>query len=407
MRRLVAMLAAFTLVAGACGNSDDDDGAASPVPAKEAGGPQTFTVEVDADKGDFAASQLAYFPSQLTARPGDTVKFHSNDSGEPHTVTLGTIADSIVRSFEALPAELREGPPPDGPPPPEFAAFEELAAKLPPLLPDGPGDANQFSANPCVLTSGDPDPDTACAPVTPQPAFTGTESVYNSGYLPDDAEFEVKLADTIAPGTYKYYCLLHSVGMTGTLTVVAPGEPVASPDEVTAAGRAQLAEVEAKLEPAVRAVEEATVDAAVAGALSEEVQEATINEFGPVDAAIPVGGSITWTVAGAHTIAFNAGEDARGVMTRAPDGSWHFNEKIVAPAGGKGAPPPGDGPPDPSAPPVMIDGGTFDGSAYHSSGAIFAFGPPAVTYKLTFSKAGTYSYLCQIHPDMKGTVTVG
>lgn len=28
------------------------------------------------------------------------------------------------------------------------------------------------------------------------------------------------------------------------------------------------------------------------------------------------------------------------------------------------------------------------------------------TYSFTFNKAGTYSYHCQIHPDMKGTVTV-
>ena len=29
------------------------------------------------------------------------------------------------------------------------------------------------------------------------------------------------------------------------------------------------------------------------------------------------------------------------------------------------------------------------------------------TYKVTFTVAGTYKYICLIHPDMEGTVTVG
>lgn len=407
MRRLLAVLAALTLVAGACGDDDDDDGGgtASDTTAPAATtGAQTYTVEVDAEAGDFAASNLAYFPKQLTARPGDTVSFHSNDTGDPHTVTFGTIADSIVKAFEALPPEVLQS---DGPPPAEFLALDE---KLPPLLPDGPGDANQLAANPCFLASGDPAPDQACPAVSPQPAFTGTESVYNSGYLPDDATFSMKLADDLAPGTYKYFCLLHRVGMTGTLTVVAPDAPVPSPAEVTAAGEEQLSEVTAKLKPTVDQLRAATADKAVAGAFDPEVEESAINEFGPAEASVPVGGSVTWSVAGPHTIAFNAPEDARGVMVKAPDGTWHANPKAFAPVGGPGAPPPSEEPPDPAAPPgppVLVDGGSFDGNGFRSSGIILAFGPPGYQYKLTFTKAGTYSYICQIHPDMKGTVKVG
>ena len=37
-----------------------------------------------------------------------------------------------------------------------------------------------------------------------------------------------------------------------------------------------------------------------------------------------------------------------------------------------------------------------------------SMGPPLIEgYKLTFTKAGTYKYICTVHDDMKGTVVVG
>jgi plastocyanin len=31
----------------------------------------------------------------------------------------------------------------------------------------------------------------------------------------------------------------------------------------------------------------------------------------------------------------------------------------------------------------------------------------ATSAKVTFTKAGTYNYICLIHPDMKGSIVVG
>ena len=45
---------------------------------------------------------------------------------------------------------------------------------------------------------------------------------------------------------------------------------------------------------------------------------------------------------------------------------------------------------------------TFDGDAVKSSGEL----KTGDTFSTTFADAGTYSYLCAIHPDMKGKVTV-
>ena len=55
-----------------------------------------------------------------------------------------------------------------------------------------------------------------------------------------------------------------------------------------------------------------------------------------------------------------------------------------------------------------MDAGTWDGTGFLSSGIIVSFPPaPLYQYKVTFSKAGTYKYVCLIHTDMQGTVKVG
>jgi plastocyanin len=45
---------------------------------------------------------------------------------------------------------------------------------------------------------------------------------------------------------------------------------------------------------------------------------------------------------------------------------------------------------------------TFDGDAIADSDQL----EPGADFSATFDKAGTYTYICAIHPDMKGTVTV-
>jgi hypothetical protein len=70
-------------------------------------------------------------------------------------------------------------------------------------------------------------------------------------------------------------------------------------------------------------------------------------------------------------------------------------------------PPPEGGPPTPNGPPFTpIDGGTYDGSGYKSTGLLTGFGPPMPQPSVTFTKAGTYSYVCLIHPKMGGVVKV-
>ena len=373
---------------------------------------QIFKVQVDGKTTGFAATFTAYFPNAVQAHPGDTVEFTSIFTGEPHTVTLGKTVDAV---FQLIPQACPNGGLADpncqnGPPAQYADQYNALNAKLPQLLPNGPGDAIQAAAQPCFLTTGDAPADgSACsAAQQTQPAFDGTQTYYSSGFLPDQAVFSVKLADNVAPGTYNYYCLLHREGMSGTITVVAKATKVATPAEATKKGTDDLAALAAKLKPEFDKLASLKPDTASAGAFAEAVRDAEVNEFGPKEISIPVGGSATWTIHGGHTISFNAPTDASPLLSKGADGGYHLNQKGGTPAGGPGQTPPDPNapPPDPNAPPTVIDAGSWDGQGFHSSGFIDAFQAPAA-YKLTFTTAGTYKYVCLIHPDMEGTVKVG
>lgn len=62
--------------------------------------------------------------------------------------------------------------------------------------------------------------------------------------------------------------------------------------------------------------------------------------------------------------------------------------------------------------PAVGNGGTFDGTGYASSGAMAnvssatAGFPTERRFSLTFTKAGTFGYICLVHPGMSGTVVV-
>jgi plastocyanin len=94
----------------------------------------------------------------------------------------------------------------------------------------------------------------------------------------------------------------------------------------------------------------------------------------PDTITIDVGDSITWTVQGdAHTVTFLSG---------APP------PPRLSPQGGRSA------------------GGTaYDGTGFVNSGRVRPI-PGQNTYTLTFTTAGTFAYVCLLHPGMAGTVAV-
>ena len=388
MRRAVlcVVVAVFSLGVAACGSSNSSSSA------------QKRTVQVDGTTDKYNGDFLAYFPNEVTVRAGDTVSFHENWTGEPHTVTLGTLVEQDLTAAKANP---------NAQPP----------VNLPSLLaPPGPKgeDFAQNAAQPCYLSSGQPptDTNTPCAKdQQTQPAFDGTQPYYNSGFLPEDTTFSIKLSPNIKPGTYHYYCNLHGPDMSGSIVVKAKDASIPSQADVDKAGTTQKNDIVNKLLPAYNQAKAGQFPIPnvknVAGYGSPDVQTAGINEFIPATIQAKVGQPVSWTVVGPHTISFGKTPIEPGKFTtKAPDGSWHLSPAF-APSGFPRPPEQNQNTP-PNAPISVtpLNGGTYDGTSFKSTGVLQSFPPQLIAPSITFTKAGTYTYVCLIHPKMGGVVTV-
>lgn len=408
--RWFPVLAVALLLGAACG----DDGGGAETPAEEeVSGPQTFPVEIDGDSPDFNATFYAYFPNRLAARPGDTVKFDlPHFTGEPHTVTFGTLVDAALDKLGQVGTSITYS---DRENLPEMLKLTDV---IPHRVGKGPPDANQAAAQPCFLDTGEPPfPLEGSGPACPkrdQPEFNGRQTFYSSGVMQADGDtFSVKLASDIGPGDYSFLCLVHRTLMTGELEVAEAKAPVPSPEDVAAEGKKQFDKLLASLDPKVADLAAATADQPFAGSMPVSVSEkrvepsnADVAEFGPKELSVPVGGTVTWNVRFFHTVAINAPEEAVGVLTKAPDGAFHFNPAAVFPV--ESPLPPVDylNFPPTTDKPVTIDGKAFTG-AFKNSGLFGSIPPALMSYKVTFPKAGTYTLRCLLHPDMKGQIKVG
>jgi plastocyanin len=171
---------------------------------------------------------------------------------------------------------------------------------------------------------------------------------------------------------------------------------VKTPGEVASEATAALQADAAKLAKAAAAVQSAPASKPVAGGFEQTFEAGGVAAFGPTNLTVPAGGAVVWQVLGPHSFYFNAPASAQQLRQPAPDGAVHLNARAAMPIGGPG--PPED--------PGPFDGGSWDGVGEHNSGLIISFPPELYSYKLRFTKAGTYNFLCSVHTNMKGTVTV-
>ncbi|MGI8492610.1 MAG: hypothetical protein ACR2KC_04730 [Acidimicrobiales bacterium] len=360
---------------------------------------QTRTVQIDGSTKAFNAMFMAYFPKVVSVHPGDTVVFQEHWTGEPHSVTMGTLVD------KGLTAAANSDP--NGPPPPAYAS-------LPSMLPRGPGDAIQAAAAPCYLATGAPpsQPSQGC-PKVAQPAFDGTWGYYSSGAIKPNKTWTVHLSKDIKPGTYQYYCNLHGAMMSGSIQVVSPSQRVPSQAAVTAAGNKERQAAVDKMMPTYQAVKagRAPIKGNLAGVLSPDTQDVAVSEFVPNVIHAKVGQPVTWTLLGVHTVTVGGPATVPPALTWAPDGSVHLQASLFMPVGGPGEPQSSgsSGPPASNQIKVVaaVDGGSYNGTGERSSGIFTNSFPPALeSYSLTFSKPGTYDIDCLFHPHMEAKVIV-
>ena len=315
-----------------------------------ASGAQTFRVNVDQTSPKANVDFLAYFPHSITVHPGDSVVFHWAGNGEPHTVTLGSLADSAVAAFNRLtPAQKQANTPPPG-----FAAID---ATVPNLFPEGPGDATQSVSNPCFQQSGPVGyerlPELAARAAG---ASTGRSAYYNSGWLDSGQKWTVHLSGGPRPGTYRFMCALHREEMQGKITVVPASKTIMTPSAQFALGQKQFANDLKPLAPAIATIRQGkppvpnvtlpdSPNAVLAGS-GVPNSSGSVDEFGKSTIKIPVGGTVTWWVIGPHSITFNSDKTNDDIRAEAPDGTVHINPNAVAPAGGPGRAATREGRPD-------------------------------------------------------------
>jgi len=281
---------------------------------------------------------------------------------------------------------------------------------------------------------------------------TAADNSFDSGIIARGATFQRTFT---AAGTYNYLCAVHPE-MTGTVLVTngaVPPPPAPTPPPSTTPPPAT---------PPPSAPPPSTGPNPSAASVS-----IANNAFGPASVTVRVGGTVTWTNndTRAHTVtaadnSFDSGIVARGATfqrTFTAAGTYNYLCAVhpemtgtVLVTNGAAPPPPATPPPaakppastTPSAPATAPSGAGKPPAAASVSIANNAFAPASVTvavggtvtwtnndtrahtvtaadntvdsgivlkgatFKRTFASAGTYNYLCAVHPEMTATVLV-
>ena len=320
-------------------NDADRDARAQRVAATRA--PQVVDVGAGRHSATSEEEFAAYYPPAVRAHPGDIIRFTNPTIEDPHSVTFGLRRD---RSNQ-----------------PRF----------------GRGDSLPNLNRPCVSDVPLTRLTTVCDGIedlAPAPSFSG-QPFFNSGIIPPGGGvFELRLADTLAAGTYEFACVIHPA-QVGTLEVVASDSPTQRPRDLHTAADARFDEDVRQLR-AVRRQVQTLADMADrsgvrAGAATERV---SLNAFLPRRITVDAGQSVTWTNTGSvpHVMIFG------GFL----------------------------------APPEAITAPPTRRSGFPLSAGLFTTGPigappyPSTTFTIRFDVPGSYSYVCTFHPGMAGTVNV-
>jgi plastocyanin len=306
--------------------------------------------------GSAGISDEEFRPGTIFIHSGDSIRF-LNPYEEIHTVTFA----------------------PDG----------KLPEFITPAGPPSAGGPPKIIVNPQVSNP-------APAPVPSGIRFDGT-SFANSGVMAKNDAWTVSFQKQ---GNFTFVCVIHP-GMDVTVSVVDAAVKADTQEALDAAAATKLAQAVANGQLAA-AQAKPTKTANADGSSTWQVLnvpsagQADVMQFLPPKLQIAAGDTVSWNnpTLVPHTVTFLGGTPAPELITpefgAAGPPTLVLNPKVLFPT-----------------PPSK----TYEGAGYVNSGFIGA-GPEATagkTFSLTFTKPGTYTYLCVLHADlgMTGVIEVG
>ena len=353
--------------------------------------PQSYVISADAPEAVPAGHIWGYndfFPRTLTVAQGSTVSFAIKGF---HTGTILPAGMTAAQDFATGGSVAVDDPDDTGPNP---NGTTHVAINIPAVMP--------------IL------PSTTCGTVADPCSFDGTKVVSEGAPLgPPTGAGPTAIRIDAPLGTYIFHCRIHPA-MIGSLTVVNHGAG-ATPDDVAAQATAEIAADTASAMATMKAKDHADVrwnkdgTRTVIVNLGAETPDHHVDILEMLPSKIEIGPSdhVVWRASGRnepHTVTFpkDLGTDQVPVC-EGPDG----------------ADVPCQGPPDEvefgggngvntiTSPKTVSDSGlvmaavTTRGYGVRSTGAL-------TTWKVNFQNAaiGTYTYVCQIHDGMAGTINV-
>lgn len=229
---------------------------------------------------------------------------------------------------------------------------------------------NEDVAAPHTVTFwGDSEPvqpdDSFMAPSVPSGSDWDGTTMINSGLFVPSQDYSIRFT---ASGVYPYLCLLHP-NMTGSIVVIPKDRPIPSQSQQEEALKQVEADRIHQAEHLAAAHGAPSIVRDADGTFTYQVQagldgsDFMINRFLPQTVFITEGDSVEWSYHGhdAHVIVFNLPSDMPAMTPEGP------NPALMVPTGGP----------------------SFDGKEFATSGALYHGAEP---FKLTFEKAGTYTY---------------
>jgi len=326
--------------------------------------PRELTVLAGA--GQDTVSINAFFPASLRIRAGDTVTWKVN-SDEPHSATF-----------------LSGNPLPPDP------------------IPVPGGGPTDLMLNPMAAFP-------SRAPDAPVETYSGTD-YRNTGFLSNGTvvpPLESASLTFDTPGTYEYFCLIHPTTMKGEIVVEpANAADVPNQEEIDAMAEAEIAPLLEQAEEVRAAAASADMVQSVPGPNGSTIwhipagikgsdPRVEIYDYFPKNLSIKEGDQVIWTSTFFHQVIFHPGQPAPEFIVPTMVEGQALPNLVVSPEVAF---------PD-------IPAGEFDGATFFSSGFIGTAGGPlpgGTTFALTFSKAGSYDYICATHKPlgMEGTITV-